>query len=403
MEIPALREQEEKFHRTITKVTSRKSNLINNTSIEFNFINPKGASQEQKSKETIKNEEIDAKANRKRIHIPKIMLELYEERKREEYGLNFSKADIVRSVIPKNAGTLKNKILQTFEENHLLVFDVPPLHKDETFLGAELRIFTLINKSHPTDTGTERFLKLLIYNESSKSLDLLSEHHIYHTDNKWINFNVTNPVKRLLKKNIKSISLKLIISVKSFYLLYEYKAHQFKLSLFPKSEDFDHNYPILLLSYMSSKTVLNPISMSKRGKRSVDEDYEEETNRIWEKGQGNLANPKKLKRLRNTCRRKQLYINFAEIQYDTWIVQPSGYEAYQCTGKCFYPVAEHLSPTKHAIVQALLHSLAPSRAPRSCCVPTRLDSISLLYVDERGVLTYRYGYHDMVVVECGCR
>ncbi|KAB0790149.1 hypothetical protein PPYR_15526, partial [Photinus pyralis] len=77
--------------------------------------------------------------------------------------------------------------------------------------------------------------------------------------------------------------------------------------------------------------------------------------------------------------------------------------AYQCTGKCFYPVAEHLSPTKHAIVQALLHSVFPSRAPRSCCVPTRLESISLLYVDDRGVLTYRFGYDDMVVAECGCR
>lgn len=78
-------------------------------------------------------------------------------------------------------------------------------------------------------------------------------------------------------------------------------------------------------------------------------------------------------------------------------------QAFQCTGKCFYPVAEHLSPTKHAIVQALLHSVAPSRASRSCCVPTMLNSISLLYIDEGGVLTYRYGYDDMVVLECGCR
>lgn len=66
-------------------------------------------------------------------------------------------------------------------------------------------------------------------------------------------------------------------------------------------------------------------------------------------------------------------------------------------------MADHLSPTKHAIVQALLHSVAPSRAPRSCCVPSKLEPISLLYVDEKGVLTYRFGYNDMVVTECGCR
>ncbi|KAF5289324.1 hypothetical protein FQR65_LT11888 [Abscondita terminalis] len=384
----------------LTIVSYRKSDLINNTSIEFNFINTNKIDLNDNKLSDLVDEDKESNLKRKKIHIPKIMLELYEERKREEFGFNFSKPDIVRSVIPKNAGTLKNQIFETFEENHLLIFDVPPLHKDETFLGAELRILTLINKSSDDSKGIERFLKVLLYNDTSKNLEHLTEYHIYHTDSKWIKFNVTNPVKQLLKKNFKRMSLKLIISVKSFYPLYEYDTHQFKLSLLPVSEDFDHDYPILLLSYMSS---LNHYKGSVRPKRSIDEDYEEETNRIWENGQENKANARKLKRLRNTCKRKQLYINFAEIQYDTWIVQPSGYEAYQCTGKCFYPVADHLSPTKHAIVQALLHSVAPSRAPRSCCVPTRLDSISLLYIDERGVLTYRFGYNDMVVAECGCR
>ena len=79
------------------------------------------------------------------------------------------------------------------------------------------------------------------------------------------------------------------------------------------------------------------------------------------------------------------------------------FQAFQCTGKCFFPVSEHLSPTKHAIVQTLLHSIAPGKAPRACCVPTKLEPISVLYVDQRGVLTYRFSYQDMVVTECGCR
>nr|CAD7448152.1 unnamed protein product [Timema bartmani] len=77
--------------------------------------------------------------------------------------------------------------------------------------------------------------------------------------------------------------------------------------------------------------------------------------------------------------------------------------AFQCVGKCFFPVSEHLSPTKHAIVQTLLHSVTPSKTARACCVPTRLEPISVLYMDHRGVLTYRFSYHDMVVAECGCR
>ncbi|ROT76937.1 putative bone morphogenetic protein 10 isoform X2 [Penaeus vannamei] len=76
--------------------------------------------------------------------------------------------------------------------------------------------------------------------------------------------------------------------------------------------------------------------------------------------------------------------------------------AYQCSGKCFYPLPSHLSPTKHAVVQNLVHSLHPDRASRACCVPTLLGSISLLYL-ENNIPTFKYDYDDMVVLECGCR
>lgn len=79
------------------------------------------------------------------------------------------------------------------------------------------------------------------------------------------------------------------------------------------------------------------------------------------------------------------------------------FQAYQCVGKCVYPLSDHLTPTKHAIIQTLLYSIQPTKTQRSCCVPTKLDSISVLYLDSRGILTYRLSYKDMVVAECGCR
>ncbi|KAG8237723.1 hypothetical protein J437_LFUL017025, partial [Ladona fulva] len=75
--------------------------------------------------------------------------------------------------------------------------------------------------------------------------------------------------------------------------------------------------------------------------------------------------------------------------------------AYQCIGKCFFPLSEHLTPSKHAILQTLLHSTSPKKVPRACCVPTRLEPISVLYLDKNGVLTYDFSYEDMVVAECG--
>lgn len=227
----------------------------------------------------------------------------------------------------------------------------------------------------------------------------LDELQISHKTNTWLNFNVTLIVSQILRQTTQNKTLKIIVSIVSFWSHYDTSFGQLRLSLMPLSEDYEHEYPILLMSYVS-KTQHYEDPVSTRRKRNVEEDYEEETNNLWD---DQSSYKKKLKRYRNICKKKSLYIDFEEIHYDDWIVQPKGYEAYQCQGKCFYPVADHLHPTKHAIMQTLLHSMAPSRVSRSCCVPTRLSSISVLYIDDDGVLTYRYAYNDMVVAECGCR
>lgn len=90
----------------------------------------------------------------------------------------------------------------------------------------------------------------------------------------------------------------------------------------PLSEQYEHDYPVLLLSYVSN---IEDNSV-KRKKRNVEEDYEEETNNIWDDENVKKSQLRKLKRIRNTCRRKQLYVDFEEINYDEWIVQPKGYE-----------------------------------------------------------------------------
>ena len=107
----------------------------------------------------------------------------------------------------------------------------------------------------------------------------------------------------------------------------------------------------------------------------------------------------------NACRRRPLYVNFTEINYDAWIVAPPGYDAYECVGRCDFPLADFTQPTKHAIIQSLVHGSVSSsdKVGRPCCVPIQLDPISLLYVDEDGVLTYKYNYEEMVVTQCGCR
>ncbi|KAM8827856.1 bone morphogenetic protein 10 [Spinachia spinachia] len=103
-----------------------------------------------------------------------------------------------------------------------------------------------------------------------------------------------------------------------------------------------------------------------------------------------------------SCKRTPLFVDFRDIGWDSWILRPLGYEAYECNGVCNPPMTSEVSPTKHAIVQTLLSNKSPEKASRACCVPTKLEPISLLY-QENGVTTINLKYEGMVVGECGCR
>lgn len=105
----------------------------------------------------------------------------------------------------------------------------------------------------------------------------------------------------------------------------------------------------------------------------------------------------------NQCKRTALYVDFKEIGWDSWIVAPPGFEAYTCHGECNYPLLPQVTPTKHAIIQTLVNLKSPQKASRACCVPTKLEPISLLYENENGHVIFQHKYEGMVVAECGCR
>ncbi|XP_067314646.1 growth/differentiation factor 5 [Pseudorasbora parva] len=102
------------------------------------------------------------------------------------------------------------------------------------------------------------------------------------------------------------------------------------------------------------------------------------------------------------CHRKQLHVNFKEMGWDDWIIAPLEYEAFHCDGVCDFPIRSHLEPTNHAIIQTLMNSMDPRSTPATCCVPTRLSPISILYIDSANNVVYKQ-YEDMVVESCGCR
>ncbi|XP_071767639.2 growth/differentiation factor 6-A [Centroberyx gerrardi] len=107
-------------------------------------------------------------------------------------------------------------------------------------------------------------------------------------------------------------------------------------------------------------------------------------------------------RRRSRCSRKPLHVNFKDLGWDDWIIAPLDYEAYYCEGMCDFPLRSHLEPTNHAIIQTLMNSMDPDVSPPSCCVPSKLSPISILYIDSGNNVVYKQ-YEDMVVESCGCR
>lgn len=95
-------------------------------------------------------------------------------------------------------------------------------------------------------------------------------------------------------------------------------------------------------------------------------------------------------------------MDFVKLGWSGWIISPSGYNAYHCTGSCSFPLSGSFHATNHAIVQSIVNMLKLSnKVERPCCVPDNLQPISLLYFDDEENVVLKQ-YDDMVAGSCGC-
>lgn len=103
------------------------------------------------------------------------------------------------------------------------------------------------------------------------------------------------------------------------------------------------------------------------------------------------------------CARYELYVDFRDIGLSSSIIAPIGYSAYQCKGVCEPPLRQEHRPTNHATIQAIVHKMGLVKGvERPCCVPTKLLSISILFLDDNANVVLKM-YEDMVADRCGCR
>ncbi|CDQ56606.1 unnamed protein product [Oncorhynchus mykiss] len=105
------------------------------------------------------------------------------------------------------------------------------------------------------------------------------------------------------------------------------------------------------------------------------------------------------------CCKRQFYVNFKDIGWSDWIIAPGGYHANYCEGDCPSHVASitgsSLSFHSTVINHYRIRGYAPFQNIKSCCVPTRLRAMSMLYYNEEQKIVKK-DIQNMVVEECGC-
>ena len=250
-------------------------------------------------------------------------------------------------------------------------------------------------------------------------LDLIDSKVIKPTDHsQWHSFNITSLVSDWLKSD--SLNCGLHVSITSLPITDEQpktlSKSQVKLKLTEKeqtsNDDWLKDYEPLLIVKSH-----DPERTNRTQKRSTEVGTE---NRKHEKtldsvkrarravGASSTPNSRsdKSKRLESfqnqLCNRYLFHIDFNQIHWVDWVLAPPGFAAYICVGSCPFPLAHHVNSTNHAIVQTVVNSFRPHVVGSSCCVPTELSSISLLFLDHNNTPVLR-AYKDMVVEGCGCR
>ncbi|KAL1781297.1 growth/differentiation factor 2 [Sigmodon hispidus] len=348
-----------------------------------------------------------------RVEPPQYMIDLYNRYTTDKSSTPAS--NIVRSFSVEDA--VSTAATEDFSfQKHILVFNIS-IPRHEQITRAELRLY--VSCQNHVDSTHRLEGNMAVYdvldgddprNGASGTKTLLVSQDIQSEG--WATLEVSSAVKRWVRADSVTNKNKLEVTVESL----RKGCDTLDISVPPGSK----NPPFFVVfsndrsngtkeTRMELKEMIGHeqetvlVKTSRNDSQGSGESLEEE-----EVDEHTAAGPFLARRKRSIgasthCQRTSLRVNFEDIGWDSWIIAPKEYDAYECKGGCFFPLADDVTPTKHAIVQTLVHLKFPTKVGKACCVPTKLSPISILYKDDMGVPTLKYHYEGMSVAECGCR
>uniref|UniRef100_A0A8D0DAG3 Growth differentiation factor 6a n=1 Tax=Sander lucioperca TaxID=283035 RepID=A0A8D0DAG3_SANLU len=328
----------------------------------------------------------------------------------EKLGLNASffrsskSANTITSFVDRGTGWF-----QSNEPQQKYLFDVSTLSDKEELVGAELRIFRRAPGDVQTSLQTTGLYDIQLYPcRSDRLLDSRSLDPLDSTKAGWEVLDAWEMFKLrvTLRKSNTEVDLRQLGLGRSG------RPQQEKAILvaYTRSKKRENLFNEMKEKIKSRRSVGEKEEGAVAGKAAAEEGVGVALRGV--RGEGprrrrrtaltNRHGKRHGKKSKSRCSKKALHVNFKELGWDDWIIAPLDYEAYHCEGVCDFPLRSHLEPTNHAIIQTLMNSMDPNSTPPSCCVPTKLSPISILYIDSGNNVVYKQ-YEDMVVEQCGCR
>ncbi|XP_036395653.1 growth/differentiation factor 6-A [Megalops cyprinoides] len=323
----------------------------------------------------------------------------------EKLGLN---ASLFRS--SKSANTItsfvdrgKDDLLHSPLRRQKYLFDVSTLSDKEELVGAELRIFRKVPGDFQTSQTGLYGIQLL----SCRSERLLDSISLDLQDSRGPGWEVLDVWEMFKNRHHVASGNQVCVQLRATLGKSDTEIDLKQLG-FDRSDRHQQEKAILVVFTRSKKreNLFNEMKekIKSRGSRKTEDEggLQFKARRRRRTALSNRHGKRHGKKSKSRCSKKALHVNFKELGWDDWIIAPLDYEAYHCEGVCDFPLRSHLEPTNHAIIQTLMNSMDPNSTPPSCCVPTKLSPISILYIDSGNNVVYKQ-YEDMVVEQCGCR
>ncbi|XP_072000710.1 nodal homolog [Engystomops pustulosus] len=336
------------------------------------------------------------------IKYPHYMMQLYNSLAKNDTKLSslprpdIPDYDSVLSLVAKNCTMIDNRVI--------LSFDMSSVSTSNELKLAQLRVHI------PSFEIYQNFTLQIYHSKNGQKLYLgsfkIDPSEI--TDSHWMSFDLTKMIQYFLHQE--EINMHEFMKTKyegedqntdltdhTATRVYTSMAEKVVLVVFTKDKSLESisGSPSLIKTVESSKHVTldkaNRLPGIRRHRRNRIESHHLFMNN---------GPSKPIKSGTPLCRRVDMFVDFGEIGWGSWIVYPKKFNAYRCEGACPIPLNETFKPTNHAYMKSVVKLYQPERVECPSCIPIRMSPLSMLYYEGNDVVIRHH--EEMIVEECGC-